>query len=102
MNYACLDVHVAPAVEGYRAWVDARFGGRAMVDLRAPVGEVELEDLRALIDQSGSDAQSCATFSEPSGLDTLKAVGSRLFGAVFKDRALGCLMSSLDEATRQG
>lgn len=100
MSYSNLDVRFAPAGEGYRAWVTAPDGSSATVDFGPPCTDAELQVLRERIDSAGIDVSPSVPHPAQDDLALLKAIGACLFGAVFRDRALARLASSLDQASQ--
>jgi tetratricopeptide (TPR) repeat protein len=101
-SYSNLDVHITPAAEGFRAWLDSSVGGQASVDFAEPFSDDELRAIQARLAGDVATFQSAFNSAGGSDLDAIKAVGDRLFSAIFQGPARICLSNGLLEAEQRG
>jgi len=98
ITYLDFDLLIDRSEKEYRARVLNSPAGQATAKFGLPFSELELENFLLRIGQ----LQHGTRRMESPEMAATKTFGGRLFEAVFSDAVLGCLHSSLDEATRQG
>ncbi len=82
----------------YRARVLNSPVGQAVTEFSVPFSDLELENFLLRV---GRTRRGMRRIDSPE-MESAKAFGGRLFGAVFDGEVRGCLRSSMDEANRQG
>jgi hypothetical protein len=95
-SYQDFDLHIRPIGYRYRAHVVASLGGQAYSDFDAPFSD---DDFKRLLSAVGPRRTS-RPIGTPEETE-VKALGSRLFAAVFTGEVLACLRTSIDRAKEQ-
>jgi tetratricopeptide (TPR) repeat protein len=95
--YLDFDLLIERSEGGYRASVLRSPAGEASVDFRLPFSDLELENLILRLERT---RQVVRRLESPE-METAKALGGRLFEAVFDGPVGNCFQSSLYEASRQ-
>jgi hypothetical protein len=98
LSYLDFDLLIEPSEEGYRARILNSPGGQAVGNFSLPFSDLELENFLLRV---GRTRRSTRRMESPD-MEAAKALGGRLFEAVFGGEVGACLRSSIEETERQG
>ncbi|MCD4670509.1 MAG: hypothetical protein K8S14_08685, partial [Actinomycetia bacterium] len=99
--YIDFDLLIEQVAEGYTVRVLDSPGGQAKAQFTLPFEDHELKSFFVRIGHPRSIEHHETHFRDQSEIETVKAFGSRLFKAIFKDEVWDCLSKSLHETNRQ-
>lgn len=94
MDYLDFDLLIEPSGEFYRTRAWSEQAGEAAADFKLPFSADEIQDFSSIVGRQREEKQSTA----PTEMQAIKAFGSRLFEAVFRDKVRDCLLRSLHDA----
>ena len=97
-QYVDFDLQIESSGEGYRARVIDSPVGQATVDFDIPLSEMEQENFILKLNRPRRGVRRI----ESQQMEAAKEFGGILFSSVFQGEVLGCLQSSMTEASKMG